>query len=96
MIINKLVTFYHRLRKKEQEETLDGLERLYAKESMTAKLFGSMLAVVLAIVIAIFFGLHAIPYLVRSWKCEQMPSPKTKTEHTVCDFQGSYGSVDSK
>jgi len=82
--------------KKEQDETLDGLERLYAKESTMEKLSKSMWAVGLVIVIAIFFGLHAIPYLARSWKCEQMPSPKTKTEHTVCDFQGSYGSVDSK
>jgi hypothetical protein len=82
--------------KKEQEETLAGLERLSAKESTTEKLFGSMLAVVLVIVIVIAIGVHVIPYLVRSWKCEQMPSPKTRTEHTVCDFQGSYGSEDLK
>ena len=59
--------------KKEQDEILDGLERLYAKESMTEKLFRSMLAVVLVIVIVITIGFHVIPYLVRSWKCEQMP-----------------------
>ncbi len=82
--------------KKEQEETLDGLERLYAKESTMRKLFESMLAVVLAIVIVIVIGVHVIPYLVRSWKCEQMPSPKIKTAHTVCGFQGSYGSGDLK
>jgi hypothetical protein len=82
--------------KKEQEETLDALERLYAKESTMEKLFGSMWAVVLVIVIVIAIGFHVIPYLVRSWKCEQTPSPKTKTEHTVCDFQGSYGSGDFK
>ena len=82
--------------KKEQEEMLDGLERLYAKESMTENLFRSTWVVVLAIVIVTFIGLHAIPYLVRSWKCEQMLSPKTKTVHTVCGFQGSYDSEDSK
>ena len=82
--------------KKEQDETMAGLERLYAKESTTEKLFGSTLAVVLAIVIVTVIGLHVIPYLVRSWKCEQMPLPKTKTAHTVCGFQGSYGSEDLK
>ena len=82
--------------KKEQEETLAGLERLYAKESTMGKLFASTLAVVLVIVIVIFIGLHAIPYLVRSWKCEQTQLPKTKTEATVCDFHGSYGSGDLK
>jgi hypothetical protein len=82
--------------KKEQEETLAGLERLSAKESTMGKLFESMLAVVLVIVIAILIGLHVIPYLARSWKCEQTQSLKTKTVHTVCDFQGSYGSEDSK
>jgi hypothetical protein len=82
--------------KKEQDETLAGLERLSAKESMMGKLFESMWAVVLVIVIVIATGVHVIPYLVRSWKCEQTPSPKTKTEHTVCDFQGSYGSGDLK
>jgi hypothetical protein len=82
--------------KKAQEKILDDLERLYAKESMTEKIFKSMWAVVLAIVIVTFIGFHAIPYLVRSWKCEQTPSPKTKTAHTVCDFHGSYGSEDLK
>jgi hypothetical protein len=82
--------------KKEQEETLDGLERLYAKESTMEKLSKSTWVVGLVTVIAIFFGLHAIPYLARSWKCEQTLSHKTKTEHTVCDFQGSYGSGDLK
>ena len=82
--------------KKEQDETLAGLERLCARESTMEKLFRSTWVVALVTVIVILFGVHVIPYMVRSWKCEQMQSPKTKTEHTVCDFQGSYGSVDSK
>ena len=58
--------------KKEQVKTLDGLERLSVRASMTASLSPSMSVAVLLTVIVTYFGIHALVYLDKLSKCEQM------------------------
>ena len=79
--------------KKEQEKTLAGLARLSAKEPMTARLYGSMWAVALLTVIVIVCGVHAVVYLDKSSKCEQMLLLKTKMGLTASGSPDSYDSV---
>ena len=81
--------------KKEQEKTLDGLARLSAKAPTTARLYGSMWAVVLLTATAILFGVHAVMYLDKSLKCEQMLLLKTKMGLTASGSLDSYDSADS-
>ena len=79
--------------KKEQEKTLAGLARLSAKAPMTARIYESMWAVVLLTVIVTVFGVHAVMYLDKSLKCEQMLLLKTKMGLTASGSPDSYDSV---
>ena len=81
--------------KKEPEEILDGLEHLYARERMMEKKYQLTWGQVLVIVTVLAIGIHALVYLNKLSKCEQMLLHKTKTEHTVCDFPGSLDLEDS-